>query len=377
MAQITIRDLLKSKAVAAVGIADLNLERAKQFAKKLKDDRAISLRSDAKKVQALVRQMRSWDVVVNSTWYEFNLHVMSAAIRAGVHYVDLGGLYHMTLKQLKLNHEAKDAGVTCVLGMGSTPGTMNVMAAHAASMLDQIRTVKLRSGSVVVKPSTAFQPPFSIRTILDEFTMPAPIFRNGKTIEVPARAVSESFILPEPVRRVEGYCAIHSELATLPFTLGKGIKNMDFAIAYPHDFSALMLNLIRLGFANKRTLKVRGAKVRPYDVLLATIAALPAPPEEELDVDVQRVETYGVKDGRRTEIIIDCLSYPNRKRALDGGAIGTGTPPSIVAQWLASGKIGATGTLPPESCIEPQPFFDELQKLRRGIKVRLRRRMIG
>ncbi len=375
MAQVTVRDLQKSKAITALGIADIDFQKARQFTEKLKDDRVIPLRTDVRKASKLTKQMHRWDVVINSTWYEFNLHVMAAAIRAGIHYLDLGGLYHMTLKQLKLHREAKKAGVTCVLGMGSTPGTMNVMAAHAASRLDRVQTIKLRSGSVVVKPSQTFQPPFSIRTILDEFTLPAPILRNGKIREIPPHRMKQSFVLPKPVGIVEGYVAIHSELATLPFTIGKGLRNMDFAIAYPKEFTELMLNLIRLRLVGKEAIVVHGEKIRPYDFLLATIGNMPAPTDVELDVDIQRVEAHGIKDGRRTQVIMDCISYPNRKHALGGGAVGTGTPPSIIAQWLAEDKIQTRGTLPPEVCIKPQAFFDELRKAGRGIEIQQNTRL--
>jgi saccharopine dehydrogenase (NAD+, L-lysine-forming) len=265
MAQVTIRDLSRSKTVGAVGIAYVDFQKARRFAKILKDERAIPLRTDVRQVSRLSTQMQGWDVVINSTWYEFNLKVMSAAIRAGIHYLDLGGLYHMTLKQLKLDRRAKDADVTCVLGIESTPGTMNVMAAQAASLLDRVRTIRLRSGFAVVSPRETFQPPFSIRTILDEFTMPAIIFRSGKIVVVPAHGVLRSFFLPEPVGQVEGYVSIHSELATLPFSLGKGLRNMDFTIAYPSNFSKLMLNLIQLGLVSKNIFDVRGARIRNHD----------------------------------------------------------------------------------------------------------------
>ena len=35
-------------------------------------------------------------VCVNSTQYYFNLDVMRACLKAGVHYLDLGGLFHVT-----------------------------------------------------------------------------------------------------------------------------------------------------------------------------------------------------------------------------------------------------------------------------------------
>jgi saccharopine dehydrogenase (NAD+, L-lysine-forming) len=370
MAQVTIRDLLESPGVEKIGVADLRLEQAKAAAASLGDSRAVPLSADARDMQSLTEIMRDWDVVINSTWYELNLLVMQAAIAAGIHYLDLGGLYHMTRKQLELDRAAKDANVSCVLGMGSTPGTMNVMGGYVASKMDRIETMKLRSGSAVVKGGTeGFQAPYAIRTVLDEFTIPAIIFRDGQIQEVPALSGKESFTLPDPVGEVEGYYTIHSELATMPFTVSKGIKNMDFIVAYPPEFTKTVSVLVELGLASKNPLKIRGQEIAPYDVLATAIDALPKPSEVELDVDVQRVEAYGERAGKAVTITVDAISVPNKRWNIGGGTVGTGTPPSIIAQWLASGRITKRGILPPESCVEPLPFFKALDARDRGITV--------
>ena len=234
MAEVTVRDLLESVGVERVGVADLNYEKASAAARRLRDDRAVPIAADARDTPSLTTIMREWDAVINSTWYELNLLVMQAAIGAGIHYLDLGGLYHMTRKQLELDKRARDANVTCVLGMGSTPGTMNVMGAYAASKMDRIEAMKLRSGSAVVKGGAAgFQAPYSIRTVLDEFTIPAIIFRDGKIEEVPALSGKESFTLPDPVGDVEGYYTIHSELATMP-SLRKGTAALYQEVLHPN-----------------------------------------------------------------------------------------------------------------------------------------------
>ncbi len=370
MAYVTLRDLLESPGVEKIGVADLRGAQVQAVVESLRDDRVVPSTADARDMPNLTRIMREWDVVINSTWYELNLLVMQAAISAGIHYLDLGGLYHMTLKQLKLDNSAKDANVTCVLGMGSTPGTMNVMGAHVASKMDRIETMKLRSGSTVIKPGPeGFQPPYAIRTVLDEFTIPPIIFRDGKIQEVPALSGKESFTLPEPVGHMEGYYTIHSELATMPFTLGKESKNMDFIVAYPPEFTKTVKLLVELGLASKNQLKFRGQETVPYDVLVSAIDALPKPSEIELDIDVQRVEAYGEADGKKVTIRVDAISVPNKRWNIGGGTVGTGTPPSIIAQWLASGKIKKRGVLPPESCVEPLPFFKELGARDRGISV--------
>src|SRR5689334_10707261 len=138
MAGVAVRDLLDS-GVEKVGLADVELSRTRERAKKLGDDRVEALETDARDSEALTKVVKGWDVLINSTWYEYNVGVMSAAIKAGIGYLDLGGLYHVTKKQLALNKEAKDAGVTCVVGLGSSPGVTNLMAAHGAEKMSKVR----------------------------------------------------------------------------------------------------------------------------------------------------------------------------------------------------------------------------------------------
>jgi saccharopine dehydrogenase (NAD+, L-lysine-forming) len=369
MAQVTIRNMLGNSKVEKVGVADLRLERAEAAARSLGDERAVPLSADARENAQLTGIMRDWDAVVNSTWYELNLQVMQAAISAGIHYLDLGGLYHMTKKQLELDKAANDANVTCVLGMGSTPGTMNVMGAYVAEKLDEVEVMKLRSGSTVVKGGGGFQVPYAIRTVLDEFTIPPIILRDGRIQEIPALSGKESFTLPDPIGRMEGYYTIHSELATMPFNIGKGIKEMDFIVAYPPEFTKSIVLLTQLGLTKKTPVKVRGQDIVPYDVLTSVIDSLPKPTSVELDVDCQRVEGFGKRDGKRVRIWVDAVSVPNERWNIGGGTVGTGTPPSVIAQWLASGRITKRGTLPPELCVEPSEFLKELASGKRGITV--------
>src|SRR3989442_13169870 len=132
MAQSTVPDLLASPGVERVGISGRNAAKAKAFAAATRDDRATAAPIDARDSAALVRELKRWDCVINSTWYDLNVPIMEAAIEAGVHYCDLGGLYHQTLRQLKFDARARDARVTCVLGIGSAPGTDERVGEHRA-----------------------------------------------------------------------------------------------------------------------------------------------------------------------------------------------------------------------------------------------------
>jgi saccharopine dehydrogenase-like NADP-dependent oxidoreductase len=371
MAQSTVPDLLSSPGVERVGIAGRSEARAKAFAAAQRDDRAVAVSIDARDSTNLVREMKRWDCVVHSSWYDLNVPVMEAAISAGIHYCDLGGLYHQTLRQLKLDRRARDAGVTCVLGIGSTPGTMNVIGAYGASQLDRVHKVHLRSSGAVVSGGEAglFVPPYAIRTIFDEFSMEAPILRGGEIQFVPALSGLERSEFAPPVGVVEGYYTIHSELATMPKTIGKGVQEMDFIVAFPAAFRQTIETLVRLGLASRDPITVEGVKVRPYDVTSTAIDALPKPKEPELDVDIQRCVLVGEKDGNPVTLRYEAVTWPHEKWGLGGGVVDTGVPPSIAAQWMVKGRTKGPGVLPPELAFDPKPYFEALSAQGRGIRI--------
>src|SRR5215470_5552844 len=132
-------DLATTSDFDEITIADLNEAKAQALADSLNSSTGRAhMRAayvDAEDEDALVALIRGYDVVVNTMTYHFGLQATRAAIRAGINYLDLGGL-HNTPKQLALDEEARAAGVTIVLGCGATPGVSNVLARRGADDLD-------------------------------------------------------------------------------------------------------------------------------------------------------------------------------------------------------------------------------------------------
>ena len=77
---------------------------------------------------SLAAALDGCDVLVNAASYRVNLDAMRACLEAGCHYLDLGGLYRVTGRQLELDDEFERAGLLALLGIGSSPGKTNVMA---------------------------------------------------------------------------------------------------------------------------------------------------------------------------------------------------------------------------------------------------------
>src|SRR5579885_3353386 len=121
MGQVVVRDLVESTPVKEVVIADYNEKRANQLKDKYSNPKVSAAQADLRDLDRVVTLLKGADVIVNSSPYQFNLEVMQAALKARCHYLDLGGLFHMTRKQLELHEQFLKADVLAVLGMGCAP----------------------------------------------------------------------------------------------------------------------------------------------------------------------------------------------------------------------------------------------------------------
>ena len=328
--RVVVRDLLESHSQNRILIADFNEKAAREYARSLRGSRVRAAFADASRPVELARLFRGHSVVINCTQHDFNLRVMQAALRAHIHYVDLGGLFHWTRKQLKLHRQFKLAGLTAVLGMGCAPGITNVMTRAAAEKLGCIRSVKIRVGSIDFNPSPGF--PYSVQTIMEELMLTAWIVKAGQFREVKPRTSWELVKFPKPVGAQWVVRTRHSEVATLPVSFK--LRQCDFKVSFDRQF------------------------VR--DAIAGKIPSRPALRSRPDDYEIARV----IVDGK---LVLDCHAKANMRWRASAGDIDTGCPPSIVAQMVATGLIAQRGVLPPEVAVPVEPFFKELK--RRGMRI--------
>ena len=150
IAPAIIRDLAASDEVSRMTLLDLDGARAQAVADAFGGGRATAGSADARAVDELAAALADVDVLVNTASYRINLEAMRACLKAGCTYLDLGGLYWMTGRQLELGAEFEREGLLAVLGIGSSPGKTNVMAARGVAELgtkiDAV-TFSLRAGT--------------------------------------------------------------------------------------------------------------------------------------------------------------------------------------------------------------------------------------
>src|SRR5262249_15893035 len=102
MGRITVRELAEHPSVTRVTAAALNPQAAGRVVEALPKGREKCrvVACNVKDHNALVALLGGAGAVLNATDYYFNLEVMRAAAEAGVHYADLGGLFHKSREQL-------------------------------------------------------------------------------------------------------------------------------------------------------------------------------------------------------------------------------------------------------------------------------------
>ncbi len=294
--------------------------------------------------------------------YKLNVEVMEAALAAGCHYADLGGLYHVTLKQWELDERFRDAGLSAVMGIGSAPGITNVLARLGADRLDEgsVRSIDLVNGSVdLAEGGGEFGVPYSAETILDEFTLPAVVFEDGALREVPAGSGVIDWEFPAPVGTQPAMYTLHSEPATLPRTI-PGVRDVRWRLALPRPIHEGFAFLVRAGLASRDPVLTPSGPVVPREVLVAVLNQLSAVEEEPVDREVIDVRVAGTA-GEAAAVYRALASFRPSPEGLSAGAFGTAIPIAVTARWLAEGRV-PPGVHPPETAFDAEAFVADLER---------------
>jgi len=278
---------------------------------------------DARDRASLSAALEGADVVVNGADYRLNLDVMRGALGGGTHYVDLGGLFHVTRQQLELDADFRAAGLSAILGLGSAPGKTNLLAAAAARRLGR-DPVSMEIWAATRDPAAAGHPfpaPYSVQTLRDELQMRPVVLRDGELEEVDPVSGAATRDFPEPVGPAEGIFTLHSELATLPVSLPT-LREASFRLC------------LSPGLLEKLLALEDGELPEPYTQSPESVAVH----EVELRAGDARVVGRTVTRG--------------------GSARSTSEPAARGAVELAEGRLAKPGVHPPEIAVDdPEAFL--------------------
>lgn len=263
--------------VERVLLGDIDLSLAQRVADRINSTKVEPFKLDASSEAQVIAAAEGTDVVINLTHLKFNEVILSAALKAGTHYVDtasntpfledwISGEQHI------LQEGFKKIGKTALAGCGFAPGISNVLTRLVCDRLDRVESIIIRVGRKSITASeevvSAWQPTWSPEILLEDYSESPMLLVDGEYRQVPIFSHPEKYSFPEPVGEMLLSSHMHEEPYMIPgYYMDKGLKYFDFK--YPVD--KLAGAFIKMGFASHEPIDVKGVKVAPVDVLMKLV----------------------------------------------------------------------------------------------------------
>jgi len=357
-----VKTLATLEEFSEILIGDIDTKKAKQLVSTIGSAKVSATRVDALNPQSIKRAIKGCDVVLNCTgpFYKFVRTVLKVVIESRINYVDVCDDVDVTKDILDMDEEAKRAGMTALIGMGSSPGVTNLMARFAAEqLLDEVDSIDIfhAHGGEPVEGEGV------IAHRLHCMSIDIPMFLDGqlryvKFFEPEGIALQEEVDFYRLGTKIRVYPYPHPEQVTIPHYI-KVRRVTNKGTVLPDRYFELIKDMCALGLASKEPVDVKAKKVTPYDFTIAYILQQRERILEETRFGPQRgcvkVVVKGKKGGGPHEYV---FSIASEDQALGEG---TGIPAALGAVLMHQGRIKEKGVLPPEGCVNPTDFLSLMQ----------------
>jgi len=357
MGQGVARDLIKQEQIKEVILGDINID-PNRVQEKLQASTKVSLiRMDVNDHNGMVDAIKKMDVVINCAgpFYKTAVAVARAAVESKVNYIDICDDYEAAeiLFASDIDKAAKDVGITVLTGMGSDPGTNNVLVKWYANKLDRVNEIYLYwVVSIAELAGAAWD--HSLHMILGKI----PQYLDGKLEYVEGGSGEEMEKFLEPL----GECLISYVGHPQPFTIPRYIQGVKRVVIkgalIPLWVDKLIKEQKATGLLNKEFIDVKGTKIVPYDLTLKMWDTIPKERDNGPAASGLKVIVKGERGGNQVIYTADIVGRM---------APGTGLPASIAALMMDAGEVSVKGVVAPEGCINPDRFLLEL--LKRGARI--------
>jgi len=311
------------------------------------------------------RVVRGFDMVVNALPGHMGYRALERVVESGVNVVDIA---FSPEDPLELDQKARSSGVTAVVDCGVAPGLCNMILGHESTRMEQIESYSCMVGGLPVEREWPweYKAGFSPADVLEEYTRPCRMIRNGELVVVPP--------LSEPERvEFKGIGTLEAfntdGLRTLLKTME--IPNMkEKTLRYP-GHAGLMEILASSGFFSREELTLNGEKIKPLDFTGAILFPQWKMRPDEADFTVMRVNISGTKDGGRMERSFELFDQYDWETRTTSMARTTGYTCSSVVRVMAEGGIHSPGIVAPEQLGQDPDVFNRILGLleEHGVKI--------
>ena len=379
MGRMGVAILLESPKVTSITIADIDIELANAVIELIGSNKLTAKKIDVTDRDNLIKLIKSHDLVVNTVgpYFRFGKLIFEAVIEAKRNYVDICDDWKPMQEILSMDAQAKQAGITAIIGMGASPGLSNILAVVASAQLDEVDDL-ISAWGVSFSGKKGKRPKFYVKTkkvmkklkrkmpeanaafehLLHESVGKISTFKDGKLIEIDALTEAPLLNFPGYKKMYAAHIG-HPEPVTLCRTINaNSISNQMFlgkkATEIVRNFAKqLVNNSITMKEATIQIEKKIEALIVKYIFLFWKMLKeyRHAPP-------TICIIATGQKNGIRKRVGVGIHHKPYD--TLEGLAGITSVPLAVATMMLIDGKISEKGALTPEEAIDPDEFFNRL-----------------
>jgi len=327
-----------------VAIADVNTASLREIDE---SDRGITtVEADLSDSASVKRLVADYDVVLGALSSRIGFSTLRSVIEAGRPYCDIS---FMPDDALELDELAKEHGVTAVADCGVAPGLSNLLVGYADSQLESLTNVRIDVGGVPRERNWPFEykAGFAPSDVIEEYTRPARVVVNGRTVVQPALTDAELIDFPG-VGTLESF--VTDGLRSLIDTITAD-HMVEKTMRYP-GHAELMRVLRHMGLFGEEPIRLPGnpsVEVRPIDVTSALLFPVWKYEPGEADLTIMRVIVEGIdRDGKATRFSWSLFDEFDQETQTTSMSRTTAFPATIVARMLVDGSFSRPGVNPPE-----------------------------
>ena len=361
--------LARYPGVKSLVLADSKTEGAEALAARLKNDKVSVKKVDGTSPKALKSLLKDADIVVATMPWRLNKLALKIAAETETDYVDFGMPLDSTGPEFdELSEMCKKAGISALVGMGEEPGMSDVFAMHAASKLDVAHEAHVYDGDNASVEGLEFFSLWSPVDLLDETSVPAAVFKDGKIEFIPPLSARQVYDFPKPLGPLPVYKTNHDETYFMPMGI-KSLKQASFNIGIDDGFAHASTLFRKWGLLGKEPLNVRGTMVVPQHLVASLLPTPSSFGDKVKGHTCFVVEVIGEKKGKKTKVkmwIMMSHEEAYKLQKTNAGAYFVGTGGAIATEMLIDGEVKEKGFVIPEQ-LSPASFLARMKK--RNIKV--------
>ena len=317
---------------------------------------------------AIADAVADHDVVVGALPGFMGFEALRTVLEAGRPCVDIS---FFPEDPFELDALAQERGVPAVVDAGVAPGLSNLVAGHFDARLDATERFACMVGGLPQERHWPFEykAPFSPVDVIEEYTRPARLRREGREVTLPALSEVELVDLPG-VGTLEAFNT--DGLRTLLRTVATPTMS-EKTLRYPGHAERMRM-LREAGFFGSEPLDVDGARVRPRDVTARLLFDAWRLEDDEPELTVMRIEVEGVQDGSPVRHLLDLLDRRDPDTGASSMARTTGYTCTAFVRLVLDGVWSRPGIAPPEIVAREDGVLERvLEHLKeRGVRAHLR-----